>query len=513
MRRARTQPDTTEGLPGSIATEARIVGLRDFSTLSLEAVEHRRIQLWILTSIMLVSVSVGVVVLPIWPTSNGSVISSGPLRWGIVLMSIGFCAYAIDKERHLQKLSRLLTDERVLTAALSNRLRELSLLLQAGKAMNAALELEAVLDVILHSAQELLVGASGSIMLVDGDSLVARCVRSNPDALGRRVAIGEGIAGRVARTKEPLLINGQPTSKEFPGLDTRTQAVSSAMSVPLVHRDQLLGVHNVNAADGNTFSAYELRALSLFAEQGAVAIANARLFDAERAHVVELVELDRMKSEFLGLVTHELRTPLTVVLAAAQTGKQPNSPIETSELFEIIERNGKNLASLVEELLIAARLEQGDVAAEPVLVDLADLVRTVARDFGVTDRPVEVEVHEGLSAMTDPDAIRRILVNLLDNAHKYGAAPIRVTLEPGNDCVVLSVSDAGPGLPVEERERLFERFRRADTTGKPGLGLGLPIVRGLAASCGGHVWAEDAPGGGAMFRVALPLEVASLEAV
>ena len=212
-------------------------------------------------------------------------------------------------------------------------------------------------------------------------------------------------------------------------------------------------------------------------------------------------------------MTHDLRTPLTVVLAAAQTGKQPNSPIETSELFEIIERNGKNLASLVEELLIAARLGQGDVAAEPVPVDFADLVRTVARDFGVTDRPVEVEVHEELSAISDPDAIRRILVNLLDNAHKYGAAPIRVALEPGNDCVVLSVSDAGPGLPVEERKRLFERFRRADTTGKPGLGLGLPIVRGLAASCGGHVWAEDAPGGGAVFRVALPLEVASLEAV
>jgi signal transduction histidine kinase len=244
-----------------------------------------------------------------------------------------------------------------------------------------------------------------------------------------------------------------------------------------------------------------------------VAIANARLFDAERAHVVELVELDRMKSEFLGLVTHELRTPLTVVLAAAQTGKQPKPLVQTSELFEIIERNARDLASLVEELLIAARLEQGEAAAEPVHVDLADLVRTVARDFGVTDRPVEVEVAEGLSTMSDPDAIRRILVNLLDNAHKYGAAPIHVTLEPGEDCVILSVADAGPGLPVEERERLFERFYRADTTGKPGLGLGLPIVRGLAAACGGHVWAEDAPGGGAIFRVALPREAASLQAV
>ncbi|HET9249674.1 MAG TPA: ATP-binding protein [Actinomycetota bacterium] len=513
MRRGRTHPETAEGLPATIVTEARIVGLRDFSTPSLEAVEHRRIQLWILTSIMLVSISIGVVVLSIWPTTEESAISSSALRWGIVLMSMGFCAYAIDKERHLQKLSRLLTDERVLTAALSNRLRELSLLLQAGKAMNAVLELDAVLDVILRSALELLDGASGSIMLVDGDALVARCVHNNPDALGRRVAIGDGIAGRVARTKEPLLINGRPTSKEFPGLDGRTQAVASAMSVPLIHRDQLLGVLNVNAEPGSAFSAYDLRALSLFAEQGAVAIANARLFDAERAHVVELVELDRMKSEFLGLVTHELRTPLTVVLAAAQAGKQPNSPIETSELFEIIERNGKNLASLVEELLIAARLEQGEATAAPVRVDLPELVRTVARDFGVTDRPVEVEVQEGLATVSDPDAIRRILVNLLDNAHKYGAAPIRVSLEPGEDCVVLSVSDAGPGLPVDERERLFERFRRADNTGKPGLGLGLPIVRGLAASCGGHVWAEDAPGGGAVFRVALPLETASLEAV
>jgi signal transduction histidine kinase len=513
MRAARAEREAPGSLPKIIETEARIVGLRDFNTLSLDAVEHRRIQLWILTSITLVCISVCVVVLSIWPSSGWSAMSSGALRWGIVLLSIAFCVYAIDKERHLQKLSRLLTDERVLTAALSNRLRELSLLLQAGKAMNAALELDAVLDVILHSALELLTGTSGSIMLVDGEELVARCVRNNPDALGRRVAIGEGIAGRVARTKEPILINGKPTSQEFPGLDARTQAVASSMSVPLVHRDQLLGVLNVNADAGSTFNAYELRALSMFGEQGAVAIANARLFDAERAHVVELVELDRLKSEFLGLVTHELRTPLTVVLAAAQAGKQPESPIESAELFEMIERNGKNLASLVDELLIAAQLEQDVAAIVPVPVDVAGLARTVARDFGVTDRPVETEIHEGLWTIGDPDAVRRILVNLLDNAHKYGAPPIRVTLEPGDDCVVLSVSDAGPGIPADERERLFERFHRGDTTGKPGLGLGLPIVRGLAAASGGHVWAEDAPGGGAVFKVALPLRTASLETV
>jgi two-component system sensor histidine kinase KdpD len=499
-------------LPNRILSEARIVGLRQFKTPSLEAVEHRRIQLWIITSIVLISVSVCVVVLSIWPSAEGSPISANALRWGIVLLSIGFCLYAIDKERHLHRLAKLLTDERVLTAALSNRLRELSLLLQAGKAMNAVLELDPVLEVILRSSLELLSGTSGSIMLVEGAELVASCVQNNPDALGSRVAFGEGIAGRVALTKEPLLINGTPTAQEFPGLDDRVQVVASAMSVPLIHRDQLLGVLNLNAGREHTFSAYDLRALSLFAEQAAVAIANARLFDAERAHVVELVELDRLKSEFLSLVTHELRTPLTVILAASQTGLQDGSPIETPELFEIIRRNGKHLASMVDSLLAAARIEEGETAPHTAL-DLAEIVRAVARDFSVTDRPVEVEVQDGLTARGDLGAVRRMLVNLLDNAHSHGAPPVRVTLERADECAVVSVWDKGPGLPPEDRERLFERFYRGKDSGTPGLGLGLAIVRGLAASSGGHVWAEDAPEGGAVFRLALPLTAARLEAV
>jgi two-component system sensor histidine kinase KdpD len=500
-----------QDIPEKILSEARIVGLRGFTTPSLEAVERRRIQLWVLTTIVLVSISVCVAVLSIFPAEGGRLSPAG-LRWGIVLLSIGFCAYAVDKERHLQRLAKLLTEERVLTAALSNRLRELSILLQAGKAMNAVLELDAVLDVILRSSLELLTGRSGSIMLLDGDELVARCVLNNPGALGRRVSIGEGIAGRVARTKEPLLINGKPSAEEFPGLDERAQAVDSAMSVPLVNRDQILGVLNVNATPDRTFSAYDLRALSLFAEQAAVAIANARLFDAERARVVELVELDRMKSEFLGLVTHELSTPLTVVLAAAQTGSQPDPSVDSLELFGIIERNARSLAGMVEELLSAARLEHASTSP-PREVDLGEIARSVARDFAVTERPVDVEVREDLATAGDPDALRRILINLLDNAHKYGAPPIRIVLDRSGEAAMLTVVDAGPGLPAEERDRLFERFYRADATGKPGLGLGLPIVRGLAAACGGHVWAEDAPGGGAAFKVALPLRSAELETV
>ena len=97
-----------------------------------------------------------------------------------------------------------------------------------------------------------------------------------------------------------------------------------------------------------------------------------------------------------------------------------------------------------------------------------------------------------------------MLTNLIENAHKYGADPVRVEVQVADDQVVLSVIDAGPGVPPEERERIFERFYRSDPNGtKPGMGLGLSIVRGLVESCGGTVWVEDAPGGGAAFRVAL----------
>jgi signal transduction histidine kinase len=93
----------------------------------------------------------------------------------------------------------------------------------------------------------------------------------------------------------------------------------------------------------------------------------------------------------------------------------------------------------------------------------------------------------------------------VENAHKYGAAPIRLIVEPDGDRVMLSVVDHGPGVPQAEREKVFDRFYRAEHTrdNRPGIGLGLPIVRGLVEACGGSVWVEDAPGGGAAFRVSL----------
>ncbi|HLB62688.1 MAG TPA: ATP-binding protein [Actinomycetota bacterium] len=498
----RREPTVSE----RISREARVVGLRGFTSPSLEAVERRRMQLWILAAVLLVALSTGAVALSLLDAPFTGSANPGILRLAIVLLSIAFCVYAIEKELHLRRLARLLVDERVLTTALSNRLHEVSLLLEAGKAMNSVLELEVVLDVILRGALELLSGTSGSVMLLDNAELVAASVRGNDRARGRRVPLGEGIAGHVALTREPLLIEGPVTSEDFPGHEPREQTVESAMCAPLMHRGEVLGVLNVNADHGREFTEYDLRALSLFAEQAAGAIANARLYETELQHVAKLLELDRLKSEFVALVSHELRTPLTSILAAAETARRPELRDELDELIEIIVRQGRRLSTMVEDLLTAARLEKDATLPAVTDVDVAALVRLAARDFEVAGRPVVVVAPDEAVARGTPDSLRRVIDNLVDNAHKYGAPPVRVVVEPRGGSVLLSVIDAGPGVPEDKREWIFERFARMeDNRDDPGLGLGLPVVRGLVLACGGAIRVEDGAGGGAAFRVWLPV--------
>jgi signal transduction histidine kinase len=277
------------------------------------------------------------------------------------------------------------------------------------------------------------------------------------------------------------------------------------MCVPLVHREELTGVLNVNAQGGRLYTEYDLRALSLFAEQAAGAIANARLYEAERKHVIELMELDRLKTQFIDLVTHELRTPLTAIVAASEMAKRPEMADEQPELLDIIERNGKHIAVMLDELLMSVRLDQNRGVGPLATVDIAELARNVARDLELTGRPVFLDAPSSAPILSNADALSRVFVNLLDNAHKYGAAPVRMLIEPTAGGVIVWVIDSGRGIAPEDRERVFDRFARLrQVHGKPGLGLGLSIVRGLANAFGGSVRIEDAPGGGAAFRVELP---------
>jgi two-component system, OmpR family, sensor histidine kinase KdpD len=493
---------------------ARLVGLKDFHSPTLEAVERRRWQLWLVSIVFLLGASALLTIASVWPELLKAVgvedgkLTTSTFRVLMLVLTIVFAGYTAEKETNLRKLTRLLIDERVLTAALSNRLSEVSALLDAGKAMNSVLELDAVLDIILNSATSLLEAEGGSIMLADdaGTTLRSVCVRGNEFAVGAVVSIDEGIAGRVARSWEPLLVTGQ--------LGGRRKAVDSAMCVPLIHRSVLLGVLNINGSGGRRFTEYDLRALSLFAEQAASAIANARLYEIERLHVAELVEGELRKTEFLAAVSHDLRTPLTSLIGCTKMLQRSNlSEGHRLELAAMVDRQAIRLNRMIEDLLTAARLEaEAPPPLEPV--DLAGLVHELAAELSVTGRSIATQLpDEPVFVQGRADSLRRVLTNLVDNAHKHGGSNVVVRVGQfltDSDAVDLLVEDDGPGVPAEDRERIFERFSRLDKNRQtPGIGLGLSIVQGLVVACGGKVWceapvgADGAEGAGTVMRVRL----------
>ena len=216
---------------------------------------------------------------------------------------------------------------------------------------------------------------------------------------------------------------------------------------------------------------------------------------------------DRSTQDYVGLVSHELRTPLTAILSSAITLRTLDvTPDEREEFLETIERQGRRLLRLIEDLLNDVELQRERAGPFGEEVDVAAEVHVVARTYADAFGSIDVVAPDTCHVIGDADVLQRILVNLIDNAYKYGEAPIRVEVERTDQHVVMSVVDSGVGVPPELRERIFERFTRLEPNGdRPGIGLGLSIVRQLTTACRGRVWVDDAPGGGAAFRVALPL--------
>jgi signal transduction histidine kinase len=217
------------------------------------------------------------------------------------------------------------------------------------------------------------------------------------------------------------------------------------------------------------------------------------------------MELERQKSEFLAAVSHDLRTPLTTMVGCTKTLQRRNLPEEhRMELAAMVDRQGERLRTMIEDLLAAARLEAEAPPARET-VELRAILDEVVAESAISDRPVSLEAPAAVDVLGTPESLRRIVCNLVDNAFKYGAPPVLITVESRPDGkVLLSVLDHGEGIPAADRERVFERFCRLDVSRHTtGIGLGLPIVQGLVASCGGSVWADEHRGGGAAIRVLL----------
>jgi two-component system, OmpR family, sensor histidine kinase MtrB len=216
--------------------------------------------------------------------------------------------------------------------------------------------------------------------------------------------------------------------------------------------------------------------------------------------------------EFIAVAAHELRNPIAGIVGAAETldhAWDRLAECDRRQLVELVVRQSRRLARLVDELLELSRLEAGAVVVAAKPVEVAAEARAAAEEAGITD--VVICCHTPATVIADPDHLRRILVNLLVNADKHGARPFVVESEAVDGHVEVRVIDAGAGVPFDFVPRLFDRFSRAEpavgerASPAAGAGLGLAIVAGLARLGGGEVFYRPAPGGaGAVFGIRLP---------
>ncbi|MGH3411229.1 MAG: sensor histidine kinase, partial [Streptosporangiaceae bacterium] len=218
-----------------------------------------------------------------------------------------------------------------------------------------------------------------------------------------------------------------------------------------------------------------------------------------------------MRTALLAAVSHDLRTPLASAKAAVTSLRATDvqwAPEDRDELLATADESLDRLAHLVDNLLDMSRLQAGALAVFPRPVDLSEIVARALDDLGPASRTVAVAIPEHLPEVSaDPGIAERIIANLTANALRYSPSGTPPTLSGSAllDRVELRVIDRGPGIPEEDRSRMFVPFQRlGDTDNTTGVGLGLALSRGLAEAMGGTLEPEETPGGGLTMTLSLP---------
>jgi signal transduction histidine kinase len=219
-----------------------------------------------------------------------------------------------------------------------------------------------------------------------------------------------------------------------------------------------------------------------------------------------LLELDRMKDGFVASVSHELRTPLTSIRGFTTTMSERWDQLTDDDklaFLRTIDTQAKRLNRLVDTVLMLSKIQAGRMTGAREPLDVADPARDAVEELGL-DVKVEVSGETAALVEADPDHIYQIFVNLLVNARRYGAPPIRIRIESDERDVTVRVSDEGAGVPADFVPHLFDDFTQAPSAGRTqGSGLGLAIVKGLVETSGGEVWYERLQPRGACFVVRL----------
>ncbi|MGD1994158.1 MAG: ATP-binding protein [Anaerolineae bacterium] len=429
----------------------------------------------------------------------------------------------LTEARLRQERDELLRELQQANERLERQVHEMRILYSIGRSVTSLLDLESVLKRVVEAAVFLTRAEEGLLMLIgeEGKELMLRAAKNLDEKMARglRVPVDDNLAGETIRTGKPVLVCRQETKVATGYL------VQALVYVPVFNSEQepigVLGI--TNRVTPRSFTTHDVQVLSALSTYAAVALENARLYEALRHQaeelanaVVQLEELDRLKNEFIQNVSHELRSPLALIRGYAdllRSGELGELPEEQQEPVEIIARRARMLGNLVEDIVLILLAEDRSPMMEAVQVD--ELARAAVKDFrmaadqqGLT---LEAEISSEVPLVRgERTYVRRVLDNLLSNAVKFtpSGGSITIRVYPMEDHVALEVSDTGIGIPDKKQEHIFERFFQVDGSAKRrygGVGLGLALVKEIVESCGGSVSVESVVDVGSTFTVRLPV--------
>jgi len=430
----------------------------------------------------------------------GTLTVADPLNWLVLLAFLATSILAAQLLYRAQAEAAVARDR----AAEIDRLAALGAeTLNVGRAEEA---LTAIVSVIrsslrLDGCAVYTADATGAFRLVTQAGDGSRAAPAGDPLVDRVVSEGRIAVERTDGSAE-FLVSTEALSSGAP-----SAPAARALLRPLQVRGATVGVLRIGAAGGLSLTPAQIRVLDALAYYAALGVERVRLAAAaERAAILQ--QEHRTKDAIIASVSHDLRTPLTTIKGLAH-----EIAASGDERAEIIEEEADRLNGFVAQILDLSRIAAGTGVSDIQPNEAEDLLGAAAQQVAgrLRGRELRIDVDGGeplLFGRFDFAQTLRALVNLIENAVKYSPpdAPIDLSARRDGAWLVFSVADRGPGVPPDERERIFEPFYRRRTAGPDlgGAGLGLSIARGIAEAQGGGVSYEDRPDGGSVFSIRVP---------
>jgi signal transduction histidine kinase/CheY-like chemotaxis protein len=412
-----------------------------------------------------------------------------------------------------------------LFADTQRRSEQLSTINRIGLSINSDLDLAGVLNALYEEIRHMLDVDSFYVALYDaGSGFIEFPLLIGPDGSlevePRHIDQVPGLTGHVVKSKKPLYLRDAGNvseNAEYEIVQVDDHPTGSYVGVPLLSRDQVIGVISVQSSRANAYTQEDVELLETVATQASTAIENARAYEQLADTARELREIDRFKTQFLANMSHELRTPLNSIIGFSRVMLKgidgPLTELQEADLNSIY-NSGQHLLALINSILDMSKIEAGKMELSFEEVHLPDILNAVLSTTKalVKDRPIALhfEVPPDLPTVwADAQRVRQVLLNLMSNAAKFTEeGHIALEAKAGPEFVTIRVADTGVGISPEAHRRLFIPFQQVDgstTRRAGGTGLGLAISRSFVEMHGGEIWVESQTGKGSIFTFTLPI--------